>query len=90
MSYVSQLYNLCTDVCIYTHMLNSAFKYRDVISAIFDLGKETCSALPFFNAFTGCDTVSSFFWKRKCMAWDAWHQSEQKDVFTNFFSWVRK
>ena len=71
MSYVSQHYDLCTDANIYAYMVNSACKYHDVISAIFDLGKETCSALPFFNAFTGCDTVSSFFWKRKYMAWDA-------------------
>ena len=48
MSYVSQFYNLCTDVNIYAHMVNSACEYYDVINAIFDLGKETCNALPFF------------------------------------------
>ena len=63
-------------------MVNSTCEFYDIISAIFDLGKETCTFLPFFYAFTGCDTVSSFFSKGKCRAWDAWHQSEQKDVLT--------
>ena len=76
MSYVSQFYDLCTDVNIYAHMVNSACEYYDVISAIFDLGKKTCNALPFFYAFTECDTVSSFFSKGKCKVWDAWHESE--------------
>ena len=39
-----------------------------------------------FYAFTRCDTVSSFFSKGKWRAWDAWHQSEQKDILTNVFS----
>ena len=80
------IYDLCTtDVNIYAHMVNSACEYYDVISAIFDLGKETCNSLPFFYAFTGCDTVSRFFSKGKCRACDAWHQSKQKDVLTNIF-----
>ena len=61
MSYVSQFYDLCTDVNIYAHMVNSACEYYDVISAIFDLGKETCNALPFFYAFTGCETIKFLF-----------------------------
>ena len=48
MSYLSQFYDLCTDVKICAHMINSACEYYDVISAIFDLGKETCNAVPFF------------------------------------------
>ena len=86
MSYVSQFYNLCTDINIYVHMVNSACEYYDVIDAIFDLGKETCNTLPFFYAFTGCDTASNIVLKCKCRVWGAWHQSEQKDVLTNFFS----
>ena len=57
MSYVSQFYDLCTNVNIYAHMVNSACEYYDVISAIFDLGKETCTTLTFFYAFTRCNTV---------------------------------
>ena len=70
-SYVSQIYDICTDVNIYAHMVNSACEYYDVISAIFDLGKETCNILTFFNAFTRCKTVSSFFSKGNYRAWDA-------------------
>ena len=48
-SYVSQFYDICTDVNIYAHMVNSACEYYDVISTIFDFSKETCNALPFFT-----------------------------------------
>ena len=67
-------------------MVKSACEYYDVISAIFDLGKETCNALPFFYAFTGTDTASSSFSKGKSWAKDAGHQSEEKDVLANVFS----
>ena len=30
-------------------------------------GEETCKSLPFFHAFTGCDTVSSFFNQSKIL-----------------------
>ena len=36
------------------------------------LGPERCIALPMFHAFTGCDTVSSFFGRGKKTAWDTW------------------
>ena len=48
MSYVSQFYEFCTDVNIYTHIVNTACEYYDVISATFDLSKETCNTLQFF------------------------------------------
>ena len=66
-------------------MVNSAHEHY-IISAIVDLGKETCNALPIFYAFTGCGTVSCLFSKGKCRVWEAWHHSEQKDVLTNVFS----
>ena len=47
MSYATQFYDFCTDVNIYAHMVTSACEYY-VTSAIFDLGKDTCDALPFF------------------------------------------
>lgn len=33
-------------------------------------------ALPFFHAFTGCDTVSAFVGKGKKTAWQAWNVFE--------------
>ena len=67
-------------------MVNSVCEYYYVINAIFDLGKEASNALPFFYAFIGCDTASSFFSKGKCRAQDARHQSEQRGVLKNVFS----
>ena len=61
-SYVSQFYNMCSDVEIFSVMVNS-HEYYDIMTAVGTLGKETCYALPFFYAFTGCDIVSSFYTK---------------------------
>ena len=36
------------------------------------LGKQKCRALPFFHAFTGCDTTSAFLGKEKKSTWEAW------------------
>ena len=46
----------------------------------------TCfSCFTFFYAFTGCDTVSSFYGKSKCKAYGVWVKSERKDDFTDVF-----
>jgi hypothetical protein len=37
------------------------------------LGLERAHALPFFHAFTGCDTVSCFAGRGKKTAWDTWN-----------------
>ena len=37
-----------------------------------DIGCDICKALPFFLAFSGCDTVSSFFSFGKTKFWDTW------------------
>ena len=36
------------------------------------LGEPICHALPFWHAFTGCDTVSQFSGRAKKTAWTAW------------------
>ena len=36
------------------------------------LGGQKCRALPFFHAFTGCDTTSAFLGKGKKSVWEAW------------------
>ena len=36
------------------------------------LGSSRCRALPFFVAFTGCDTTSQFVGKGKVSAWNTW------------------
>ena len=50
------------------------------------LGEETCKALTLFHAFTGCDTVSSFFNHGKCKFWDRWQQFDDKDDLTRVFT----
>ena len=45
-------------------------------------------ALLFFYAFTGCDTVSSFYGNGKRKAYDVWVKSERKDDFTDVFVWL--
>ena len=51
-----------------------------------DLGEEVCQALPFFRAYTGCDTVSSFFNHGKCKIWDRWFNFEKESLLAKVFS----
>ena len=47
------------------------------------LGEEISKGLPFFHAFTGCDTVSSFAGKEKKSAWTTWIScTEETKVFS--------
>ena len=44
-------------------------------------------SLPFFHAFTGCDTVSSFTGKGKKSAWQSWNVFEEvTEVFSRLSS----
>ena len=49
-----------------------AKKEYDLIEIFEMYGPDTCKALPYFHAFTGCDTASSFFGKGKTTMFDAW------------------
>ena len=40
------------------------------------LGPNKCRALPFFHAFTGCDTVSCFGGRGKKTAWETWKSDD--------------
>ena len=42
---------------------------HDYVASLWD---GVCAALPFWYAFAGCDTVSSFVGRRKKMCWDVW------------------
>ena len=52
-------------------------QYRDMI------GHHRSLALPFFHAFTGCDTTSSFYRYGKCKFWDTWMR-EDPEVTSTF------
>ena len=47
------------------------FRYYDINSVCQNLGVQTCQALPYFHAFTGCDTTSQFLGKGKKSAWES-------------------
>ena len=63
--------------------LNSSFYSINDIAL--DLG-EVYQALPFFHAYTGYDTVSSFFNHGKCKFWDRWFGFENESLLTKVFS----
>lgn len=42
------------------------------IHELYGLHENKCDALPFFDAFTGCPTTSTFFGIGKVSAWNAW------------------
>ena len=49
------------------------------------IGPEKASGLPFFRAFTGCDTVSVFRSKGRKSAWQTWNVSKEiSTAFTTF------
>ena len=64
--------------------LNSCFYLINDIALY--LGEEVCQALPFLHAYTGCDTVSSFFSHGKCKFWDRWFDFENEILLTKVFS----
>ena len=60
--------------------------YYDINAIALRLGEDTCRALPFFHAFSGCDCVSSFFNQGKCKLWDRWQDYEDNITLTHVFS----
>ena len=48
------------------------FRHYSINKICHDLGKEIPISLPFFHAFTGCDTTSQFLGKGKRSAWESW------------------
>ena len=68
-----------------TGLGSSSIEYYTV-SVIGDiLGDKVCKGLPFFYAFTGCDTVSSFYGHSKSKFWDTWMTSKKKEESTQVF-----
>ena len=66
-------YDKFPDVNIYVGFgTGKYFKYYNINNICQNLGSATSRALPFFHAFTGCDTTSQFLGKGKKSAWDSW------------------
>ena len=57
-------------------------RWLPVHTYVSNLGDDMCAALPFWYAFTGCDTVSSFCGRGKKICWNAWKAyNEVTDTF---------
>jgi hypothetical protein len=57
-------------------------RWLPVHEYVANLGEDTCAAFPFWYAFTGCDTVSSFCGRGKKICWNAWKAySDVTDTF---------
>ena len=60
------------------------FRYIPVHEIVASIGPYKSQALPFFHAYTGCDSVSSFATRGKKSAWDNWRAFEE--VTTTFLA----
>ena len=61
-------------------------KYHCIKTIASSIGPDKCKALPFFHAFSGCDTVSSFYGHSKTKIWDSWFKSSNMEQITNIFT----
>lgn len=53
------------------------FRYLAAHEMAVALGPNKCRGLPFFHAFTGCDTVSCFSGRGKKTAWQTWKACDE-------------
>ena len=67
---------------VYFKLIHSNSTWYNISSLVEYFGKDVCKALPFFFAFTGCDTVSSFHGKGKCTRFDLEMKMLEKDKLT--------
>ena len=51
---------------VFFELVSSSNTWYDIISLVNEMGIDICKALPFFFAYTGSDTVSTFHSKGKC------------------------
>ena len=74
-------------VCAALCSSDSNVKYFSINDIVRELGDDVTRALPFFCAFTSCDTTSSIFNKGKCKCWDVWQNNEREvDITSTFLS----
>ena len=55
-------------------------KYYNIFDNFSELGIDVCKGLPFFHAFTGCDTVSSFYKYGKAKHWKVWMEMNKENL----------
>ena len=60
-------------------------KYFSINEIAQTVGEHKCKALPFFHAFSDCDTVSGFYGHSKAKLWDAWMEHDEEGQLTEVF-----
>ena len=77
LAYVAKTLEVIDDPALSIHfkLITANPKWFDIISLTNHFGINICKACPYFDAFTGCDTVSSFNGKGKCIFFDTWMKS---------------
>ena len=67
------------------HGLGKSQQFYNIVRIATELCNDICMTLPFFYAFSGCDTVSSFYGISKSKLWNRWMESANQKLFTNLF-----
>ena len=70
---VANVHNLQTDALWVSFGVGKNKRFLDINAIASKLTREKCVALPFFHAFTGCDTTSYFCGRGKKTAFQAWN-----------------
>ena len=71
---------------VYTQLVKSYdIEEFNIVELFSTNGADMCMALPFFHAFTGCDTASGFFRKGEISFWDSWMSYPREMELTNAF-----
>ena len=68
----------------------SSLRYYDINILSLSISTSFCKALPFFFAFTGCDTVSSFYHIGKCKFYDSSSTFTELSLLTEVFAALGK
>ena len=70
---IAQMNNLQLSELWLEFGVGKSYRVIPAHSIAIKIGSEKASALPFFHAFTGCDTTSAFASRGKKTAWDIWN-----------------
>ena len=70
---IANFHQLCSTELWISFGAGKHHRYIPAHQIAVNLGEETCRALTFFHAFTGCDTVSAFSGKGIKSAFDLWN-----------------
>jgi len=71
-SFFHSLAAMCVKELFVAFGLGRSFRYINIGEIATSIGQPRSDGLRFFNAFTGCDTVSAFAFHGKTSAWNTW------------------